>query len=126
MSRIQKKFFRWFHLSFLFFSLATAVWIFFPSKTISLTTICIQNDHIAFWDLSDTYENSGMPESKDVLLNSTTCIGIWKPKDNGNLAKNTQGIDHPDLLPSEFLSFDLSYSNQFYFSFQLSRAPPLA
>lgn len=126
MSRHQKIFFRWFRFSISFFSLAFAVWIYFPTKTVSLTTICIQNDHIAFWDISETYENSGIPDSKNVLSNSASCAGIWNPKENAYSANHTQDILHPNLSPSEYILLNQSYSNLFSLSLWLSRAPPLA
>ncbi|TGK82273.1 hypothetical protein EHQ24_13495 [Leptospira noumeaensis] len=111
-------------LCFLAFTFAIAT--FFPSKTINLTTICIQNDHINDLDIAKTYENAGSKNSEGVLLNSSTCIGSSKPKEDFDSLTLVETSHQKLQCTKEFYTLYKTFTNQILLSFLLARAPPLA
>ncbi|TGM72900.1 hypothetical protein EHR01_16890 [Leptospira mtsangambouensis] len=126
MVRLRKRSFSriGYPLCFLAFTLAIAT--FFPSKTINLTTICIQNDHINELDIAKSYENASSKNSEGVLLNSSTCIGSSKPKEDFDSLALIETSHQKLQRNKEIYTLDEPFTNQILLSFLLARAPPLA
>ncbi|PJZ84906.1 hypothetical protein [Leptospira harrisiae] len=126
MVRLRKRSYSWIGYPLCFLAFTVAVATFFPSKTINLTTICIQNDHINELDIAKSYENAGSKNSEGILLNSSTCIGSPKPKEDFDSLALVETSQQKLQPTKEFYTLDGTFTNQILLSFLLARAPPLA